>query len=52
MNDDLTTDEKIDLMLHKFDEILSILNNVKDEVSPIISRLEQNPMFRMFAGGK
>lgn len=54
-----TDSEKLDLIykqnemiLERFDQILSIANDIKGEVSPLIARLESHPMAKMFLGGK
>lgn len=56
---DLSDREKLDLIykqnemiLERFDQILSIANDIKGEVSPLIARLESHPMAKMFLGGK
>lgn len=41
-----------EMILERFDQILSIANDIKGEVSPLIARLESHPMAKMFLGGK
>ena len=40
------------MIMTRFDQILSIANDVKGEVSPLLARLESHPMAKMFLGGK
>lgn len=44
--------EKIDGMEQTHSQILTVANEIKAEVGPIVEKLSSHPMFRMILGSK
>lgn len=43
---------KIDKVLETHERILNVVDELKPQVLSLLERLEKNPMFKMFLGGK
>lgn len=48
----LTAIQKIDGMEQTHSKILTVAEEIKAEVGPIVEKLSSHPMFRMILGGK
>jgi hypothetical protein len=39
-------------LTEKFDNVLAVVEHIRAQVSPVLTEIQESPMFRMFGGGK
>ena len=47
---ELTTDQKIDQIHHQMTQILTFVENINNQISPIMEQLKRHPLFAAFFG--